>query len=63
MCTCISYLRKTLSHQAHNKKNMTDPTFLDLYVKGPTFLTPRYMRFLFFFAQRFFGAACSLGIQ
>ena len=31
---------------------MTDPIFLDSYVKDPTFLTSRYMRV--FFAQRFF---------
>ena len=38
------------------------PIFLDSYVKGPTFLTSRYMH-IFFFAHRFFEAACSLGIQ
>ena len=40
---------------------MTDPIFLDSYVKGPAFLTPRYMHI--FFAHIFFEAACSLGVQ
>ena len=40
---------------------MNDPIFLDFYVKGPTFLTSWYMHI--FFAQRFFEAACSFGIQ
>ena len=35
--------------------------FLDSYVKGPIFLTSWYMHI--FFAQKFFEAACSLGIQ
>ena len=35
--------------------------FLDSYVKGPIILTSWYMHI--FFAQRFFEAACSLGIQ
>ena len=38
---------------------MTGPIFLDSYMKGPTFLTPRYMRI--FFARIFFEAACSFG--
>ena len=42
-------------------KNMTDPIFLDSYMKGPTFLTSHYMRI--FFSLRFFEAACSLGIH
>ena len=44
-----------------NIKYMNDPFFLDSYVKGPIFLTSWYMHI--FFAQRFFKAACSLGIQ
>ena len=46
-----------------NKKYeyMNGPIFLDSYVKGPIFLTFWYMHI--FFAQRFFKAACSLGIQ
>ena len=49
-----------------NKKYMNDPIFLDSYAKGPTFLTSWYMYTFFaqwFFAQRFFEVACSLGIQ
>ena len=45
-----------------NKKYMTDPIFLDSYVKGSTILTSQYMH-TFFFAQRFVKAAVSLGIQ
>ena len=41
--------------------DMTHPIFLDLYVKGHALLTSRYMRI--FFAQIFFKAVCSLGIQ
>ena len=44
-----------------NKKYMHDPIFQDSYVKGPIFLTSWYIHI--FFAQRFFEAACSLGIQ
>ena len=44
-----------------NKKFMNAPIFLDSYVKGPIFLTSWYMHI--FFAERFFEAACSLGIQ
>ena len=44
-----------------NKMYMNDPIFLDSYVKGSTFLTSWYMHI--FFTQRFFEAACSLGIQ
>ena len=44
-----------------NKKYMNDPIFLDSYVKGPIFLTTWYIHI--FFVQRFFEAACSLGIQ
>ena len=44
-----------------NKKYMNDSIFLDSYVKGPIFLTSWYMHIIF--AQRFFEAACSLGIQ
>ena len=44
-----------------NKKYMHDPIFQDSYVKGPIFLTSWYIHI--FFAQRFFKAACSLGIQ
>ena len=43
------------------KKYMNDPIFLVSYVKAPIFLTSWYMHI--FFAQRFFEAACSLGIQ
>ena len=43
-----------------NKKYMNGPIFLDSYVKGPIFLTFLYMHI--FFAQRFFEAACPLGI-
>ena len=34
----------TLPSPFFNKKYMTDPIFLYLYVKDPTFLTYRYMR-------------------
>ena len=44
-----------------NKKYTNDPIFLDSYVKGTIFLTSWYMHI--FFAQKFFEAACSLGIQ
>ena len=40
---------------------MTHPTFLDSYVKGPLFWYP--CKYVYFFAQRFVTAACSLGIQ
>ena len=40
---------------------MNDPIFLDSYVKGPVFLKSWYMHISF--AQRFFKAACSLGID
>ena len=43
------------------KKYMNDPIFLNFYVKDPTDLTSWYMHK--FFAQRFFEAACSLGIK
>ena len=46
-----------------NKKYMNDPIFLDSYVKGPIFLTTWYTCIHIFFTQRFFEAACSLGIQ
>ena len=39
----------------------TKSIWMDSYVKGPTFLTSWYMHI--FFAQWFFEAACSLGIQ
>ena len=41
---------------------MNDPIFLNSYVKGPIFLTSWYMHIICF-AQGFFEAACSLGIQ
>ena len=44
-----------------NKKYTHDPIFQDSYVKGPIFLTSWYIHILF--AQGFFEAACSLGIQ
>ena len=44
-----------------NKKYMHDPIFQDSYVKGPIFLTSWSIHI--FFAQRFFEAVCSLGIQ
>ena len=44
-----------------NKKYMTDPIYLDWYMKGPIFLTSRYMHI--FFVQRFLEAAFSLGSQ
>ena len=44
-----------------NKKYMDDPIFLHSYGKGSIFLTAWYMHI--FFAQRFFEASCSLGIQ
>ena len=40
---------------------MNDPFFLDSYMKGPIFLTSWCMHI--FFAEIFFEAACSLGIQ
>ena len=44
-----------------NKKYTNDLIFLDSYVKGTIFPTSWYMHILF--AQRFFEAACLLGIQ
>ena len=44
-----------------NKKYMHGLIFQDSYGKGSIFLTSWYIHI--FFAQKFFGAACSLGIQ
>ena len=44
-----------------NKKYMNGPIFLDSCVKGPIFLTYRYMHI--FFAHRLFEAAYPLGIK
>ena len=44
-----------------DKKYMTDPIFLDWYMKGPTFSDiPVYAHI---FHSEIFEAACSLGIQ
>ena len=44
-----------------NKKYMTDPIFLDWYMKGPTFSDiPVYAHI---FHSEIFEAACLLGIQ
>ena len=40
------------------KKYMNDPIFLDFYVKGPTFLTSRYMH-IFFCSEIFRGCLFS----
>ena len=44
-----------------DKKYMTDPVFLDWYMKGPTFSD--ILVYAYIFHSEIFEAACSLGIQ